>query len=389
MVKLIAAFPFRKDVNHLILTRHRRCPWLGNPAEHATDGARRMACRTIGSSQPRLGKAGTIELAVITSHRPNKRPHVIIDEGIHIVVAVTCHCPTSLRTVVTIVANAHTCVEVSTDGVGACSRTHTAVLLGNCSVCIMHQGITNVVDVNIVGFATVVSVTSAFIGSNTDAAVEPGCVFVNITFVIDHFIDLGRHVLHTLHGETSREDLGVIIRATAFQHAEPVVRVAAIHRVRSQYGIIAYQENKFKVAIRVVIDVLDVSLDLRVAVATGIAKAHHRCGSSRLVLPIHERLHGFHILAGANDKHLSSILNKSISGHTFPIIDKSVVIGGLHLRRHLPIGPAGNLLVLSIVAHLIHHNCHVVVDAKGLRDGIVGKGGHHNVLATEITDNIR
>ena len=140
---------------------------------------------------------------------------------------------------------------------------------------------------------------------------------------------------------------------------------------------------------RIVVNALDVALDLGVAVASSFGHAHHRGGTARLVFPIHERLHGFHVLVSADDQHFAVVLKKSVLGSAFSIVDETVAVGGIHLGRHLAVGFAGNLLVHAVVAHLLHGNGHAVVDAQGLRHGVVCEGAYHDVLATEVADNVR
>ena len=66
-----------------------------------------------------------------------------------------------------------------------------------------------------------------------------------------------------------------------------------------------------------------------------------------------------------------------------------MIVGSFHLSRDFGIGSAGCLLVDAVVAHLAHLDGHVMIDAQGFRHGIVGEGTHHDVLATEVTDDVR
>ena len=332
MVELIVVFPFGNDVNHLVLTRHRGCPRLGNPTEHAADGSCGTTCRTVGSSQPCFGKASAVELAIVTSHRPHKWPLVVIGKGVHMSVAVASHSPAGLRTVVAIVDNAGAIVDIAADGGGTGTTTHTAVLLANALVSIVQQGVADIVHVDIVGFTAIVTATCALVGSDANAFVKPSQTCWHVAFIIKHLFHMGHHILDAFHRETAGKSLKVVISVITFQHAKPVVRIATGHRMGRKFTVVANKKNIFKVAVGIVIDVLDVSLDLGVTIAAGISEAHHRSGSSRLVFPIHKRLHGFHVLGRTDDEHFASILNKRVSGYAFPIVDEPVLVGSLHLR---------------------------------------------------------
>ena len=51
-------------------------------------------------------------------------------------------------------------------------------------------------------------------------------------------------------------------------------------------------------------------------------------------------------------------------------------------------GLGSNLLVHTIVAHLVHSQGQLMIDAQGLRYRVVVEGRHHDVLATEVTDDV-
>ena len=61
----------------------------------------------------------------------------------------------------------------------------------------------------------------------------------------------------------------------------------------------------------------------------------------------------------------------------------------LEVSIHLhSVALAGFHHVFAVVVHLVHFYSHVVVDAQGFRDGIVGVGINHHVLSTEIADDV-
>ena len=200
---------------------------------------------------------------------------------------------------VAIVDDASTIVDIGADGIGTGAGTHTAVLLGHGLVGVVHQGVADVVDVYIVGFTTVVAVAGTFVGTDAYTFVDPGFVFLHVALIKQHFLDMGVHVIDVLHRETACEGFKVIVRA--FQLAKPVIGTSTAHRMGSKVGIITNEKDELKVALGVGVDAVDVVLDLGVVVATDFAQADHGGGTARLVFPIHERLHGFHVLVGADD----------------------------------------------------------------------------------------
>ena len=199
MVELVGMFPFREDVNHFVLTSHWRHPRLGDPAEHAADSASGTSCGFVGGSQPSLAEASAIELAVVASNGPDIRPFVVVYQGVHVAVAVTCYSPTGLRTVVAVVADTLAGIKVSTDGIGTGATAHATVLLGDVFVGVVHQGVADVVDMYIVGFTAVVTVAGTFVGTDTDTLVEPSLVTFHVALIVQHFLNVGVHVSHALN----------------------------------------------------------------------------------------------------------------------------------------------------------------------------------------------
>ena len=53
----LVAVGFDQDVDHLVLTIHRRCPRLFNIGEHAANGTGRVAIAVVGGTHPCLGEA--------------------------------------------------------------------------------------------------------------------------------------------------------------------------------------------------------------------------------------------------------------------------------------------------------------------------------------------
>ena len=127
---------------------------------------------------------------------------------------------------VAVVDDAGTSVDIVADGSGTCPTTHAAVLLGHGFVGVVQQGVTDIVDVHIVGFAEV-AVSGTFVGADADALVEPGEAFGHVTLIIQHLVDMGVHVVDVLHRETANKHFKVVV--VAFQLTKPVVGAAAIH----------------------------------------------------------------------------------------------------------------------------------------------------------------
>ena len=189
-------------------------------------------------------------------------------------VAVVGHSPTGLRTMVAVVADALTSVEIGAYGTGTGATAHAAVLLGNGFVGVVHEGVADVVDVHIVGFTAIVALTSTFIGTDANALVEPSEAFWHVALIIQHLFDMSLHIFHGLHRETASEDFEVIV--VAFQLAEPVVGTSSAHGVRRKVGIVANEKNELKVTLGVGVDVVDVVLDLVVIVTASFGHANHR-----------------------------------------------------------------------------------------------------------------
>ena len=118
---------------------------------------------------------------------------------------------------------------------------------------------------HIVGFAAIVTITSTFVGTDTDALVEPSEAFRHVALVIQHLLDMGLHIVNALHRETASEDFKVVV--ITFQLTKPIVGTASVHRMRCEVGIVANKEYELKIVCRVIVDVSDVILDLVVVVA--------------------------------------------------------------------------------------------------------------------------
>ncbi len=91
-------------------------------------------------------------------------------------------------------------------------------------------------------------------------------------------------------------------------------------------GIVAHQQDIGEIVFRVSVDAVDVILDTAVVVATHFGEAHHGGGTARQVLPVDERLHGFHVLVGADDKHLTGIGQKWVFGSLGFVIDEAMAV---------------------------------------------------------------
>ena len=59
-----------------------------------------------------------------------------------------------------------------------------------------------------------------------------------------------------------------------------------------------------------------------------------------------------------------------------------------HFGRDFLSSFAAGFLILTIVAHFAHLDGHVIVYTQGLRDRIVSEGAYHDVLTTEVTDDV-
>ena len=86
--------------------------------------------------------------------------------------------------------------------------------------------------------------------------------------------------------------------------------------------------------------------------------------------------------------NISPRSSRKVFGIVFLVVDETTLVGGLHFWRDFVNGLGSNLLVHAVVAHLTHGEGQAVVDAQGLRHGVVAEGRHHDVLTAEVTDDV-
>ncbi len=274
MAVLVSTTPFAKDVNHFVLAVHRRNPRLAHPREHAADGTGGDTGRVVAGTHPCLSEAFTVGTAIVeftsqTCHRPVDGPHVIVDQGVDVAVAVVGYTPAGFGTMVAVVDDAHARIDGVADG--ALAGTTTTVQFVDMLVGVVLQGVADEVDVLVVVFA-IVAATSAD-GTDTQALVDPGEAFRHIALIVKHLVHLIGQMCSGLYRESTDHDFFVVV--VAFQLAEPSVGTLATHGMRRDVVIVANEQDENEVALGVVVDAADVVLDLRVAVATGFAHADH------------------------------------------------------------------------------------------------------------------
>ena len=190
---------------------------------------------------------------------------------------------------VAIVADASTRVEIGTQHGGIGTHAHAKVMPRHVAISVMHQSVADVLHVDIVRLATVVTTARAFCRAYAYALAEPVGIGRHVTLVIDHFDHLVLHVGHALHGETTHKDLGVIVRA--FELSQPDVGASAIRQLRRDVVVIAHKQHIAQVLIGVVVVAEDVRFDLVDVVTADVTEVDHGRWPTRLVFPIHEGLH--------------------------------------------------------------------------------------------------
>ena len=300
VVELVGTAPFAKDVDHLVLTRHRWLPRLRNPTEHASDGSCGSTRGIVGGTHPRLAEAVHVKLAVVAGRRPDERPFVVVHQGVYMAIVEIAHIPTRCGAVVAVVANACACIEILAHHGGIGAHAHAEIVSRNLDVGVMYQGVADVFNVHVIRLPAVVAAARAFGGAYADAFVEPIDGGRHVALVIQHLGDLILHIGHALSGKSSYKDFGIVV--VAFQLAKPNVGASARHGFGREVAVVADQKHMAKVLFWVVVMAENERLNHVSVVAANFRKADHRGRSARLVFPIHKGLHSLQILVRADDQ---------------------------------------------------------------------------------------
>ena len=138
-----------------------------------------------------------------------------------------------------------------------------------------------------------------------------------------------------------------------------------------------------------VVLVLDIGLDGGIGRTSG-AGAHDGGVDATGLLPVDEVGHRADEVVVTYNEQVAFLIQRGVFGHASLIVNEVTLIDalevGVHLHRVAATGWDG---VLTIFVHLVHLHRHVVVDAEGLGDGVIGEGVDHHVLATEVADDVR
>ena len=134
--------------------------------------------------------------------------------------------------------------------------------------------------------------------------------------------------------------------------------------------------------------VLDVGLDSRIGAACG-AGAHNGGVHATGLFPVDEIGHRADEVVVTDNQQVAFLVNGSVFGAAFLIVDEVTLIDALEVGIQLHrASVAGRDNISAMVVHLVHFHRHVVIHAKGFGDGVIGKGINHDVLSTEVTDDV-
>lgn len=244
------------------------------------------------------------------------------------------------------------------------------------------------VHVDVVGL-TIVSATCALVLCDALTNGKPGVAGVDVSFIVDDFVDLCGHVVFIFSRKASNDD--VIVGVIASYLTIPVVGFARITTatlgVARDLGHITHQKHMSDVCVGIVL-VLNIGLDGRVS-GTSSACSDYCRWPANLLLPVDERLHGAHEGIVADDEQLAGFDYRSVSSHALMVVDELVGINGIKLGVHLYSARFTGELVLALHTVAVHLNGHFMVYAQGFADRVVGKGIDHHVLSAEIAEDVR
>ena len=203
----------------------------------------------------------------------------------------------------------------------------------------------------------------ASISSHTTSNGQPCVGCIDVSLVVDDFVDLSVNMSLVFSREASYDN--VVISVVARHLAIPVVGLAAVTSttlgVARNLSHITHQKYMGEVAIGIVL-VLDIGLDGRVGGARS-AGANHCSRSTNLFLPIDERLHGGHEGIVADDEQLASLDHRCVLAQAFAVVDETTLIHLLDFGVHLHHGGVAVKDVFDRYAVAVHFNGHVVVHA--------------------------
>ena len=138
-----------------------------------------------------------------------------------------------------------------------------------------------------------------------------------------------------------------------------------------------------------VVLVLDISLN-------GTVSGSCRTGShnggihATCLLPVDEIGHRVDETVVTDNQKVALFVHGGVFGRASLIVEEMAMIDVLEVGIHLHhLGTASIQSVLAVVIHLVHLDGQVVIHTESLRDGIVDKRMHCDVLSAEVAEDIR
>ena len=291
---------------------------------------------------------------------------------------------------VAIVDYAHAFVDVLTDNVSTrgCRPTNALIVTVNICVVVVQQVSPNVVDMLVVRFTSIVTLTSTFVFTDTLSDGQPGCRSVQVSFVVDDFVDMVGHLGCGLTAKATDDHVVVAVATSDLS-----VRVVTLAGIRTgacthtgDLCHVANEKDVGQIGMLVIVS-CDVTLDSSVGRA-GSTRSHHGGRTTDLFLPCHKRLHGRHEIVVTDDEQLACLFNGCISRHRSLVVDITVLVHGLEFGIHDEGGVAAFDDVARVVANLIHAQDEVMIHSEHLRDGVVLARRDHHVLSSHVAMDV-
>ena len=233
---------------------------------------------------------------------------------------------------IAIVANARTLVEVLAQlgGIGAC--TYPMIMLRNLGIGVMHQSVTDIINMLVIRLSTIMSTACTFHRTNTYAFAQPIGISSNIALIVYYFSHLSLDMGYVFSRKTADKNLGIIV--IAFQLPKPNIGSTAIHGSWRDLIVVTHQKHIAKILVGIVVMAEDERLDLIRIVTAYVGKVDQGCWTTRLVFPSHKRLHGVKKLGRTNDQHLTLVGDKVVFCCPLPIVDETMMVHGIGFSCH-------------------------------------------------------
>ena len=154
-----------------------------------------------------------VVFAVQASHRDDVWKLIVVGQGVDVGVAVAEHTPAGLVSVVAVVDDAHTAVDVLAHSRSIWGRgaAHILVVAVDVGITVIQQIRSDVIDVLIVILAVVTAAACA--GGDTLAHAQPGGALVEVALVVQHLVHMVGHLSLVLAAEAANEHFVIAVVA--------------------------------------------------------------------------------------------------------------------------------------------------------------------------------